>query len=158
MKQKLFDKVLSRSNQYKFYKNNYKKLKSENNKLKKRNNGLKLNNIDLKKQLSFDSKKKIYNKLIEGDYSNINISIKTPNPKGHHHWGDYFYALALKKSFEKKGFNVVIHEKEDWYGNKNKDIVIVLRGLKKYNVNYDSINVMWYISHPDMMALDEYES
>lgn len=60
-------------------------------------------------------------------------------------WGDYFYAIALKKALMKKGFNVVIHENGDWYGHENEDIVIVLRGLTKYNPNYDSINIMWNI-------------
>ena len=89
---------------------------------------------------------------------NLTIAIKTPNPKTEHHWGDYFMALSLKKAFEKKGFNVVIHEYEDWYKEDKVDIVFVLRGLYEYEINPDHINLMWNISHPELVSLEEYET
>ena len=146
------------SNQYKFYKKKYKKFKKENKKFKKKNLKLQLENIDLKKELGLNSKKEILGNFKNGNYENLKVSIKSPNPKGHHHWGDYFYALALKKALEKHGFNVNIHEKNEWYGHDREDIVIVLRGLSKYKVDYNSINIMWNISHPDKVNLEEYES
>ena len=44
----------------------------------------------------------ILNKLIKEKYSKLTITIKTPNSSKNRHWGDYFYAIALKKAFEKK--------------------------------------------------------
>lgn len=157
LKEKIFEKILLKSNSYKFYKKRYKKLKKSNKKLKKKNLKLQVENIELRKQMALPSKIEILEKFQSGNYGDINISIKTPNPKGHHFWGDYFYAIALKKSFEKKGFNVFIHEKEEWYNQENDEIVIVLRGLTNYKVNYDSINLLWNISHPDMVSIGEYE-
>ena len=151
------EKILLKSNSFRYYKDKYNKLNKENKKLKKRNYKLQFEVIDLKKHLHESSKRDIHEKLINGQFNDINISIKTPNPKGHHHWGDHFYAMALKKSFIKQGFNVEIHEKEDWYGHENEDIVIVLRGLTNYNVNYESINIIWNISHPDRISYSEYE-
>ena len=113
--------------------------------------------IDSKKENAIDSKRNILEKLKNGSFNDINISIKTPNPQSDRRWGDYFYAVALKKSFEKKGFNVSIHEKEEWYNHENEDIVILLRGLTKYNLNYNSINIMWNISHPTEISRFEYE-
>ncbi|WP_405264717.1 glycosyltransferase [Methanobrevibacter sp.] len=115
--------------------------------------------MELQKRLGKYSKPEILNNLLNEQYSDLTISIKSPNPKGHHHWGDYFFSKALKKSFEKKGFNVVIQEREDWYDDNVKaDINLVLRGVVEYKPNYDEINLMWNISHPDMVEIEEYEN
>lgn len=100
----------------------------------------------------------ILNKFKNKNYSKINISIKTPNPVGDKRWGDYFFASSLKKEFEKKGFNVFLHEFGEWYVDSDEEIVIVLRGLESYNVNEDNFNIMWNISHPKEVSLDEYQS
>lgn len=56
------------------------------------------------------------------------------------------------------GFNVLIHPYENFYNDANEvDIVIVLRGLKRYTVNPNHINIMWNISHPDDITIEEYE-
>jgi len=104
------------------------------------------------------SKDEIIEKLNNNEYSDLTIAIKSPNPIGHHHWGDYFVSLALKKSFEKKGFRVIIQELEEWYDNPVKvDINIVLRGLEKYMPKSNEINIMWNISHPDLVKKEEFE-
>lgn len=160
----LMEKFLNKSNSYVYYKNNYEKLtKSQKNLNKKikslkkdlKNKNDKINN--LQKKLGYFTKKEIVNKLNNEEYSDLTIVIKSPNPKGHHHWGDYFFSIALKKSFQKKGFNVIIQEREDWYSGVKADINIVLRGVVKYEPNFDEINIMWNISHPDMVEKDEYE-
>lgn len=88
----------------------------------------------------------------------MTIAIKSPSPKNSNNWGDYFFALSLKKSFERKGFYVVIHEREDWYlKDDNVDINIVLRGVVDFRPCYDKINIIWNISHPDMVTLEEYD-
>ena len=87
------------------------------------------------------------------------VAIKTPNPEKEHHWGDYFMALALKRAFERKGFNAIIHERESWYNDEDDvDIVFVLRGLYEYKTNPKHINMMWNISHPELVEVREYES
>ena len=116
-------------------------------------------NLDyIGKELGEFKKPEIFKKLNNEEYSDLTISIKTPNPKDNHQWGDYFFALALKKSFQKKGFNVIIQEQEDWYSSNIKaDINLTLRGKLSYHPNLDEINVMWNISHPDLITKQEYE-
>ncbi len=181
---KLTEKLLSKSNSFNHYKNKSVKLEKDNEglmiknkKIIKENKNLKsdialykskINEIEIKnekkimelqKRLGKYSKPEILNNLLNEQYSDLTISIKSPNPKGHHHWGDYFFSKALKKSFEKKGFNVVIQEREDWYDDNVKaDINLVLRGVVEYKPNYDEINLMWNISHPDMVEIEEYEN
>lgn len=165
MLDKIKNKLLKSSDSYLYYKDNYEKLSSQVNDIKKENKKLKKdlksskNKIDtLQKRLNALSKQEIITKLNNEEYSDLNLVIKSPNPRNEHHWGDYFFSLALKKYFHKKGFNVFIQEREDWYNSTIKaDINIVLRGELKYNPNFDEINVMWNISHPDMVTKDEYE-
>lgn len=119
------------------------------------------NNHDFKKHFHSSSKRKkqdIINKLIDERYCDLTVAIKSPNPKGEHEWGDYFFALALKKSFKRYGFNVLIQEREEWYDSAVKaDINVVLRGLYEYEPSFDEINVMWNISHPTEISNEEYE-
>lgn len=119
----------------------------------------KLNNdkISLQKKLGQYTKPEIIKKIINKDYSNLKIAIKSPHPKGTTHWGDFFFSKALKKSFEKLGFNVVVQERDMWYDDEEIDIAFVLRGLVDYNVDYSNINLMWNISHPEMVSKEEYE-
>ena len=159
------EKLLNKSNSYVYYKEQFEDLKESQIKLEKENSNLKseLKKRDkqiekLQNQLGSYSKKSIFKKLNNEEYSDLTVCIKTPNPKIERYWGDYFFAIALKKSFQRYGFNVFIHERDDWYDNDVKaDINIVLRGLIEYKPTFDEINVMWNISHPDMVTPEEYE-
>lgn len=156
---KIFSKLLSKSGSYNFYKNNYENLTNQNKKLKNCNENLSADLKKLKMDFNLKSKNLILNKLENKQYDKLNIAIKSPNPSNARYWGDYFFALALKKAFEKKGFNVYIHEHDFWYShNQNIDINIILRGLYEYIPNDDEINVMWNIYVPENMELTEYEN
>ena len=109
------------------------------------------------KKLAKNVKPQILEKIINGKYNELNIAIKSPNPTNDKRWGDYFFAQGLKRSLEKKGFNVVIQEREYWYEDTDADINIIIRGLIEYDVNYDEINLMWNISHPNKINYDDYE-
>lgn len=113
--------------------------------------------ILLQKKLGKYTKPEIINKIINGDYSNLTIAIKSPHPKGTTHWGDLFFAKALEKSFKKLGFDVILQEKECWYDENETDIAFILRGLDDYEPDYSNINLMWNISHPEMVSKEEYE-
>lgn len=89
------------------------------------------------------------------------IAIKVPVPKKaeENEWGDYHFALALKRAFVKLGHSVRIDLLHDWdtplgFGD---NVVIVLRGLSKYRPKPEHINLMWNISHPDKITSKEYE-
>ena len=87
----------------------------------------------------------------------MTIAIKSPHPEGTTHWGELFFSKAIKKSFEKLGFNVIIQEREHWYDETNIDIALVLRGELDYYPDYSNINIMWNISHPQSTPIEEYE-
>ncbi|KZX12826.1 CgeB family protein [Methanobrevibacter curvatus] len=86
------------------------------------------------------------------------ISIKIPVPKKYFKgWGDYYFSLSLKKEFEKRNIKTEIHFIEEWYKSNYADLVIVLRGITPYITNKNQYNIMWNISHPDMVSNNEYE-
>ena len=113
--------------------------------------------IQSEKKLTNSNKSEIINKIINEDYSNLTIAIKSPHLKGTKHWGELFFSKAIKKSFEKLGFNVIIQEREHWYDETNIDIALVLRGELDYYPDYSNINIMWNISHPQSTPIEEYE-
>ncbi|HPQ43675.1 MAG TPA: glycosyltransferase [Syntrophales bacterium] len=90
------------------------------------------------------------------------ISIKVPVPRKEEaeQWGDYHFALGLKRAFVKYGHAVRIDLMPDWETPLGfaDDVVIVLRGLSRYTPKPDHINIMWNISHPDTITAQEYEA
>lgn len=102
----------------------------------------------------------ILKEVLEHYFLKTKISIKIPAPswKTVHEWGDYHLALGLKKEFEKKDCDVILQILPEWDSNDDADcdIVLVLRGLSKYNPKKQHFNIMWNISHPDKVEIDEY--
>jgi glycosyltransferase involved in cell wall biosynthesis len=91
---------------------------------------------------------------------NLKISIKVPayDKKSAFSWGDYHFALSLKREFEKKDHKTKIDFRKDWDKKDNYDIALVLRGLYEYTPQKNQINFMWNISHPDLVSIKEYNS
>lgn len=88
--------------------------------------------------------------------------IKCPAPEGEARvrWGDYPFALSLKKYLERLECHVIIDHREDWGCEEGADVVLVLRGCFFYRPdrrNKECIYIMWNISHPDMVTAEEYE-
>ena len=134
------------------------KYEKEINKYKKTIRLLKKEKNQLQKKLGKLTKSEVINRIINKNYSDLTIAIKSPHPEGTTHWGELFFSTAIKKSFEKLGFNVIIQEREHWYDETNIDIALVLRGELDYHPNYSDINIMWNISHPKSIPLEEYEN
>ncbi len=99
--------------------------------------------------------------VLEEYYSKPKIAIKTPVPDWNeiYKWGDYYVAEGLKTEFEKKGYVVKIQMLDQWDDSTDAivDYVIVLRGLSYYKPKVQHYNVMWNISHSDLVSLNEYE-
>ncbi|MDO8870921.1 MAG: glycosyltransferase [Methanobacteriaceae archaeon] len=97
---------------------------------------------------------------LEQYFFKTKISIKIPAPswKTVHEWGDYHLALGLKKEFEKKDCDVILQILPEWDSNDDADcdVVLVLRGLSKYKPKKQHFNIMWNISHPDKVEIEEY--
>jgi len=88
----------------------------------------------------------------------IAIKIPAPNWEVVQEWGDYHMALGLKKEMERKRCNVVLQVLPEWDGNGDArcNAVIVLRGLSRYKPKKQHFNIMWNISHPDDVSVEEY--
>lgn len=88
--------------------------------------------------------------------------IKCPAPEGTMKvgWGDYAYAVTLKRYLERLGIYTVLDTREDWGCEENADVVLVLRGCCFYRPdrrNSKCLYIMWNISHPEMVTAEEYE-
>ena len=71
-------------------------------------------------------------KFFSGHYR-ISIKIGAPNRDVIHEWGDYHYALAMKRSFERFGHFVRIDILPEWNSPNASfdDVSILLRGSFK---------------------------
>lgn len=88
--------------------------------------------------------------------------IKCPAPDSDykHRWGDYSFAVTLKRYLEKQNFYVLIDCYEDWYCDVNADVVLVIRGLHSYHPdrrNEKCKYILWEVSHPDLVQEEECE-
>ena len=99
--------------------------------------------------------------IIKNYYQRPKIAIKTPVPswKEIYKWGDYYVAEGLAEEFEKLGYLVKIQMLSEWNDSSDSDVdtVIVLRGLSRYTPKIQHYNIMWNISHSDLVSLNEYE-
>lgn len=88
------------------------------------------------------------------------IKIGAPSKAVAFEWGDYHFAEALKNAFVELGHVVRIDCLDTWDDpiGYNDDCVIVLRGLSVYRPKPYQCNVLWIISHPDLIAVAECES
>lgn len=123
--------------------------------------------IDLTKKLqkivfekhTYEKRAETLKDILENYIRKNKIAIKVPVPNWDEveDWGDYYIAKGLKKEFEKKGFIVKIDILPDWdYEYDNMDLILVLRGLNRYKTKKNHFNIMWNISHPDKVTIDEY--
>lgn len=88
--------------------------------------------------------------------------IKCPAPEGPGKvgWGDYAYAVTLKRYLDRLGIYTIVDSKEDWDCEEGADVVLVLRGRYFYRPdrrNEKCLYIMWNISHPEMVTAEEYE-
>lgn len=74
-------------------------------------------------------------------------------------WGDYHYAMAMKREFEAQGYQVEVKSYHQWFDRTDARYNIVLRGTRPFYHRVEKqINIMWNISHPDDVSMDEYNS
>lgn len=94
--------------------------------------------------------------LKEHAVSSLRIDILTAVPREANSdlWGDWHFAQSLARAFRKRGHAVRLRklgEKPD----RATDVVLGLRGLQRFTPVVGAINLLWVISHPDLVAGDE---
>jgi O-antigen biosynthesis protein len=97
-------------------------------------------------------------KILQKELTSKAINIKLPIPRWSEaaQWGDLYFGMGIKKELEKKGFKVNLHILPEWKKPNFAYANIVLRGLSVFEPDDDKVNIMWNISHPDKVPLDEY--
>jgi hypothetical protein len=89
----------------------------------------------------------------------LSFAIKCPAPMRNaaRGWGDLYFASSLCAALERLGCRTRIDLLEAWEREKgaDDDVVLVLRGLSRYRPRPEHINLMWHISHPDRVDVEE---
>lgn len=83
-------------------------------------------------------------------------SAAQPGPLGLK-WGDTHFIAALSESLRRNGQEVVVssHGTHDQPATVFDDVNLVVRGLDRVHAQPGVTNVLWVISHPDDVSLDE---
>ena len=89
--------------------------------------------------------------------------IKNPAPKDSRlvKWGDYHFGRSLTKYLLRSEQEVITEYHHDWDSQTVSDIVLVLRGkypFQRTEANAAAFHVMWNISHPGSVTLEEYNT
>ncbi len=92
------------------------------------------------------------------DAKMIDICGAMPNDDTKKFWGDQHFAVSMKKYFERLGYRANVVSRNEWYKKSKAKYVIVLRGTKAYypSQNDGRIYIMWNISHPEDVSVEEY--
>jgi glycosyltransferase involved in cell wall biosynthesis len=85
------------------------------------------------------------------------IKIASPAGKRGLSWGDTHFASALGAAFERLGQTVVVdargaHDRDSAYLD---DVVLALRGVTRVDPQPGRVNLLWVISHPDLVDVEE---
>ena len=92
----------------------------------------------------------------------LRIALKVPAPSAEvaHEWGDYHFALSLRRCLWRRGHSVRIDLLPAWHGPERlgDDVTLVMRGLSAYRPDPKQINLMWNISHAEHVSEAEYAS
>lgn len=89
----------------------------------------------------------------------LSIVIKCPAPNAQvaHEWGDWHFAKSLCRSLERRGCRTRIDFLNEWdtAERDDDDVILALRGLSRYTPKPGKINLIWMISHPDKIDVEE---
>jgi len=88
------------------------------------------------------------------------IKISSPAAPRGDAWGDTFFADDLRRALEATGNEVVVDRVEGHFRRSRDvdDVVLTIRGLAKVPPQPGAVNVLWVISHPDLVSDDEIRS
>ena len=97
-------------------------------------------------------------RLGEKRLPSVAIKIAAPSRDVRNQWGDYHYAEALRFELSQLGMRAGIFFLGEWESQAAAaaDVTLVLRGLNRPKLLSRQLNLMWMISHPDAVSLEEY--
>lgn len=72
-------------------------------------------------------------------------------------WGDTSFGRELAAAFTRLGHDARVLFKEEWHGN-GQDIAIHIRGVARHYPRPGAKNVLWIISHPELVTTRELDS
>lgn len=85
------------------------------------------------------------------------IDIAAPGGAKGERWGDFHFATSLAAAIERQGHLATIDTRDtrDRVTRRVEDVVVVLRGLDRVAPLPGATNVLWVISHPDLVTAEE---
>jgi spore maturation protein CgeB len=70
-------------------------------------------------------------------------------------WGDYHFGRCVTKWLGRMGQEVDSDYYGRWRSREQADVILILRGRYPYPVRRDGFRVMWIISHPEEVSVEE---
>lgn len=92
----------------------------------------------------------------------VSLLIGVPSHEVEQSWGDLHFARGLQKGLQRLGRPVSVRILPEWTEpvTTRSDVVVHLFGLKEYEPRPGPVNLLWVISHPDLVtdaAADRYD-
>ena len=85
------------------------------------------------------------------------IKICAPQREGSESWGDLHFARAIAAELQRRGHDASIQTRDEWRNGESRacDVVLHLRGLAPYAPRSSQLNLLWCISHPELLTAAE---
>jgi spore maturation protein CgeB/SAM-dependent methyltransferase len=92
----------------------------------------------------------------------FSVRVGVPDRRQVDEWGDYHFARALQGQLERRGKPTRVEILPEWEESHaaRTDVVVHLFGLSKFRPRPAQVNVLWVISHPDLVTsemCDDYD-
>lgn len=87
----------------------------------------------------------------------ITIRCPAPDQARAHRWGDFHFAESLAGALRRANCTPRIALADDWQEAEDlpPDATLLLRGVRRRRPQPGPVNLMWMLSHPDRIELDE---
>jgi len=92
--------------------------------------------------------------LVRGAQIAVRICTPSRNSKG---WGDTAFGQDLSTAFTQLGYRTEVQFKDEWRRQAH-DITIHIRGVYRHYPRLGAKNVLWIISHPELITKEELDS
>ena len=85
------------------------------------------------------------------------IKIGAPNREVAFRWGDLHFGEALARELRRQGHRTLVQTLDEWESEEGlqRDVVVHIKGLSRYEPQPGQFNVLWSISHPDELTGEE---